>query len=161
VYGFIFIKEHVRLLPILNKNNTILLILGILSSLLVIACLLDESLRKAAFNPAYNRNHIIVSIPIGLSAFSWPLYFVSFFSRKLNFNKNVLAELNRSVLPVYIIHQSIIVVVGFYIIRYVDNGFLEFILIVLTTIIGSTLTYYFIKMFKATRFLFGLKNYIT
>jgi hypothetical protein len=159
VYGFIFIKEHVQLLPILNKNNTILLILGILSSLLVIACLLDEPLRKAAFNPAYNLNHIIVSVPIGLSAFSWPLYFVSLFSRKFNFNKKALTELNRSVLPVYIVHQSIIVVAGFYIIRYVDNGFLEFILIVLTTIIGSMLAYYFIKKFKATRFLFGLKNY--
>jgi hypothetical protein len=158
VYGFIFIKAHARLLPVLNKNNTILLIAGIISSLLLIVFLLVDPLRNAAFNPAYNLYHIIVSIPIGLSAFSWTLYFVSLFSRTFNFNSKVLPELNRSVLPVYIVHQSIIVVAGFYIIRYVDNGFLEFILIILTTVTGSILAYYFIKKLKATRFLFGLKH---
>jgi glucan biosynthesis protein C len=158
LYGFIFIKEHARLLPIIKKNNNILLILGILSSLLIIASLLNETLRNAAFNPEYNIYHVIVSIPIGLSAFSWTLYFVSLFSSKFNFNVKALSKLNSSILPVYIVHQSIIVVAGFYIIKYIDNGFFEFILIVLTTIIGSILSYYFIKMFKLTRFLFGLKN---
>ena len=158
VYGFIFIKEHAQLLPVVKKNNNVLLISGILSSLLLIACLLDDTLREAAFNPEYNRYHIIVSVLLGVSAFSWPFYFVSLFSRKFNLNNKILTGLNRSILPVYIVHQSIIVVVGFYIIKYVDNGFLEFILIVLATIIGSIWAYYFIKRFKATRFLFGLKN---
>jgi glucan biosynthesis protein C len=158
VYGFIFIKEHARLLPIIKKNTNILLALGILSSLLIIASLLIEPLRNAAFNPEYNIYHVIVSVPIGLSAFSWTLYFVSLFSRKFNFNIKALAELNRSILPVYIVHQSIIVVAGFYIIKYIDNGFLEFLLIVLVTVIGSILAYYFIKTFKAARFLFGLRN---
>jgi hypothetical protein len=158
LYGFIFTKEHERLLPIIRKNNNILLTLGILSSLLIIASLLTETLRNAAFNPEYNVYHVIVSVPIGLSAFSWTFYFVSLFSRKFNFNIKALAELNRSILPVYIVHQSIIVVAGFYIIKYIDNGFLEFLLIVLVTLIGSILAYRFIKMFKATRFLFGLKT---
>jgi glucan biosynthesis protein C len=159
LYGFIFIKENEQLLPIIKKNNNTLLALGILSSLLIIASMLIEPLRNAAFNPEYNIYHVIVSIPIGLSAFSWTLYFVSLFSRKLNFNAKALPELNRSILPVYIVHQSIIVVAGFYIIKYIDRGLLEFLLIVLTTVIGSILAYYFINMFKVTRFLFGLKNY--
>jgi glucan biosynthesis protein C len=158
VYGFIYIKEHARLLPIVRKNNNILLALGILSSVLIIAFLLNETLRNAAFNPEYNIYHVIVSIPIGLSAFSWTLYFVSLFSRKFNFNIMALAGLNRSILPVYIVHQSIIVVTGFYIIQYIDNGLLEFLLIILVTVAGSILAYYLIKPFKATRFLFGLKN---
>jgi len=158
VYGFIFIREHAKLLPVVKKNNNVLLISGILSSLLLIACLLDDTLREAAFNPEYNRYHIIVSVLLGVSAFSWPFYFVSLFSRKFNLNNKILTGLNRSILPVYIVHQSIIVVVGFYIIKYIDNGFLEFILIVLATIIASIWAYYFIKRFKATRFLFGLKN---
>jgi glucan biosynthesis protein C len=157
LYGFIFIREHERLMPVINKNKNILLISGIVSSLAVIGFLLVEELRTAAFDPEYNLNHLIVSVPIGLSAFSWTFYFVSLFSRKFNFNNRALAELNRSILPVYIVHQSIIVVAGFYIIRYVDSGLLEFILIILTTVLGSALAYYFIKMFKATRFLFGLK----
>jgi hypothetical protein len=158
VYGFIFIKEHSRLLPIIKRNNNILMALGILSSLIIIAFLLDETFRNAAFNPEYNIYHIIVSVPLGLSAFSWTLYFVSLFSRKFDFNLKILAGLNKSILPVYIIHQSIIVVAGYYIIKYIDNGFLEFILIVLFTTFISGLVCNFIKVFKTTRFLFGMKS---
>jgi glucan biosynthesis protein C len=125
---------------------------------LIIAFLLDETFRNAAFNPQYNIYHVIVSIPLGLSAFSWPLYFVSQFSQKFNFNIKILAELNRSILPVYIVHQSIIVAAGYYIIKYINNGFIQFLLIIIATGIGSILTYFFIKMFKTTRFLFGMKN---
>jgi glucans biosynthesis protein C len=158
VYGFVFVKEHERLLPIIKKNTNTLLVLGILSSISLIGFLLNETLRNAAFDPQYNIYHVIVSVPICLSAFSWTLYFVSLFSRKLNFNAKPLAELNKSILPVYIVHQSIIVVAGFYIIKYIDNGLLEFLLIVLSTAIGSILSYYFIKAFKITRFLFGIRN---
>jgi glucan biosynthesis protein C len=122
LYGFGFIKEHERLMPVIKKNENILLILGVLSSLTLIGFLLVEPLRKAAFDPEYNLNHLIVSVPIGLSAFSWSFYFVSLFSRKFNFINRALTELNRSILPVYIVHQSIIVVVGYYIIKFIDNG---------------------------------------
>ena len=133
------------------------MIVGILSSLSLIGFLLVEPLRKAAFDPEYNLNHLIVSVPIGLSAFSWTFYFVALFSRKFNTNNSALPELNRSILPVYIVHQSIIVVAGFYIIKYVESGILEFLLIIVTTVLGSTLIYLFIKKFKTLRFLFGMK----
>lgn len=158
IYGYIFSKEHSLLLPIIKKNNNILLALGIMSSLLIIVFLLDETFRNAAFNPEYSVYYVIVSIPLGVSAFSWPLYFVSLFSQKFNFNSKILAELNRSILPVYIVHQSIIVVVGYYIIEYIKNGLFEFLLIVLFTTVLSVLVYNFIKTFKTTRFLFGMKT---
>lgn len=158
VYGFVFIKEQQQLLPVLNKNRTLLLVLGIVSSLLLISFLLITPLRKAAFDPHYNWYHVIVSIPLGLSAFSWPLYFVSLFARRFNFNSKALPELNSSVLPIYIVHQTIIVVTGFYIIRYVNNGLLQFVLILLITIAGSMLAYAIIKQFRAIRFLFGLRR---
>ncbi|MCX8481178.1 MAG: acyltransferase family protein, partial [Sediminibacterium sp.] len=155
IYGFIFIKEYSRLVPIIQKIKTPLLISSILSSLLIISFLLNDDFVNAAFNPSYNIYHVIVCIPLGYSAFSWPLYFVSLFSQKFNFNMNILPELNRSILPIYILHQSLIVVGGYYIIKYFNNGFLEFIFIVLTTLIISVILYFFIKKFKVTRFLFG------
>jgi glucans biosynthesis protein C len=158
VYGFIFMKEHERLLPIIKRNNNILLVVGIVSSLLLIGCLLYEPLRNAAFNPAYNKYHLTVSLLLGLSAFSWTFYFVSLFSRRFNFNSKALPEFNRCVLPVYIVHQSIIVVAGFYIIKYVHNGLSEFVLILLAAIIGSALSYFFIKRFKLSQLLFGMKH---
>jgi glucans biosynthesis protein C len=158
LYGFFFMSAHTRLLPVVQKNHIYFLILGILSSLFLIGCLLNETLRNAAFNPTYNIYHIIVSVPIGLSAFSWPLYFVSLFSRKFNFASKPLTELNKSILPVYIVHQSIIVVIGYYILNSISNDFIAFSLIVLGTFLGSSLFYLIISKFSLTRLFFGMKS---
>ncbi|RYE56459.1 MAG: hypothetical protein EOP48_07965 [Sphingobacteriales bacterium] len=158
VYGFAFMKQHDILLPIIQKNNDIILIAGIVSSLLLICCLLYEPLRNAAFNPSYNQYHLVVSLLLGCSSFSWTFYFVSLFSRRFNANNRALPGLNKCVLPVYIVHQSIIVVAGFYLIRYIDSGLLEFILILIGAVVGSALSYYIIKMFKISRLLFGMKH---
>lgn len=158
LYGYVFISEHTLALPVLHKNGTGLLVTGILSSLLLIGCLLVPSLKEAAFHPEFSINHSIIAILLGISAFSWPLYFVNLYSRKFNKGHKLLPALNRSVLPVYIIHQTIIVVAGFYIIRYVNNGLLQFILIVSLTILLSIPFYLLVKKFRWSRFLFGIRG---
>lgn len=158
LHGYVFIKEHAQALPVLHKNGSRLLISGILSSLLLIACLLVPSLKEAAFHPAYSINHSIVAVLLGISAFSWPLYFVNLYSRRFNFSRPLLPELNRSVLPVYILHQTIIVVGGYYIIKYVPNGLLQFLLIVGLTVILAIPFYLLVKKFKLSRFLFGIRG---
>ena len=158
MYGFVFMKEHALLLPVIKRNKNILLLSGIFSSLLIIFFLMNETYRNTAFNPQYTIYHVLVSVPLGLSAFSWPLYFVSLFAQKFNFRGKILTELNRSILPVYIVHQSFIVVGGYYIIKYIDNTCLAFLLIVIFTTILSGLAYNFIKISRATRFLFGMKQ---
>jgi len=158
LYGFVFMQEHPVALPVLHKNSGRLLIAGIVSSVLLIGCLLVPSLKEAAFHPNYSINHSIVSILLGISAFSWPLYFVNLFSRRCNVSHYLLPELNKSVLPVYIIHQTIIVIGGYYIIKYTASGILQFILIVLLTALLSIPFYWVIKKFRVTRFLFGLRG---
>ncbi|RFM33467.1 hypothetical protein [Chitinophaga silvisoli] len=116
------------------------------------------SLNEAAFHPEFSIHHSIVAVLPGISAFSWPLYFVNLYSRKFNKGHKLLPELNRSVLPVYIIHQTIIVVTGYYIIRYVSNGLLQFILIVSLTILLSIPFYLLVKKFRGSRFLFGIRG---
>ncbi|WP_343671478.1 acyltransferase family protein [Chitinophaga sp.] len=158
LYGFVFMQQRVQLLSVLHRNSSWLLAGGIASALLLIVCLMVPALKKAAFHPSYSLNHVIVSILLGLSAFSWPLYFVNLFSRRFNFSNQLLPELNRSVLPVYIIHQTIIVVGGYYIIKYVGSGVLQFLLILSVTIFVSMLVYWLIKRFRITRFLFGIRK---
>ncbi|WP_440134389.1 acyltransferase family protein [Chitinophaga sancti] len=158
VYGYVFIKEHAKALPVLHKNGLRLLVAGILSSILLIGCLLVPSLKEAAFHPAYTVNHSIVAVLLGISAFSWPLYFVNLYSRRFNFSNELLPELNRSVLPVYIMHQTIIVVGGYYIIALVKNGILQFILIVSLTVLLSIPFYLLVKKFRLSRFLFGIRG---
>jgi hypothetical protein len=158
LYGYVFTSEHSLALPVLHKNGTRLLVTGILSSLLLIGCLLVPSLKEAAFHPEFSINHSVVAILLGLSAFSWPLYFVHLYSRKFDKGNKLLPELNRGVLPVYIIHQTIIVVVGFYIIHDVNNGLLQFTLIVSMTILLSIPFYLLVKKFRAGRFLFGIRG---
>lgn len=157
-YGFVYMQQHAVLLPVLHKNHRWLLVEGIVSSLLLIGCLLSPALKKAAFNPSYSLNFVIVAVLLGVSAFSWPLYFVSLFSKRWDVGNRLLPELNRSVLPVYIIHQTIIVVGGYYIIKYVESGVGQFLLIVGMTVVVSAGVYGVVRKFGVTRVLFGIKG---
>lgn len=76
----------------------------------------------------------------------------------LNKPSAVLSYLNESVYPLYILHQTIMIVTGYYIIQLNISIGLKFFLIVITTFGGSILIYeLLIKRFTPMRLLFGMK----
>ncbi|MCB0731935.1 MAG: acyltransferase family protein [Ignavibacteriae bacterium] len=80
---------------------------------------------------------------------------------KFIFNKpsKLLTYTNESVYPLYILHQSIMIIFGYYIIHLDWNVYLKFWVIVLITFGGSFLFYeLFIKRFNMMRLLFGMKS---
>ncbi len=64
---------------------------------------------------------------------------------------------NISILPVYILHQTLIIVFGFYIVSIDLNMFIKFGLIAFTAIPASILLYQLIRTNNISRFIFGLK----
>ena len=62
-----------------------------------------------------------------------------------------------SILPIYVLHQTLIIVFGFYIVQLEIPLLLQFLGIALTAIPASVLIYRMIQTNNVTRFLFGLK----
>ena len=88
----------------------------------------------------------------------WISFFIGLFMKFFNFSNDTLKELSISVYPIYLIHQTIIVVIGYYIINIDINIFLQYAIICLVTIFLSLLFYYFIlKKIPFLRIFFGIK----
>ena len=79
--------------------------------------------------------------------------------RYLNINKPILKHLNEAVYPFYILHQTVIVLIGYYVLTEtglgVYDGFLIVSLSSLVVCVGIYLV--LIRPFRLTRVLFGMK----
>jgi hypothetical protein len=89
---------------------------------------------------------------------SWILYFLSLGAKDLNVNNKVLAYSSEAVLPFYILHHTIIVCVGWFVIRW-NIGILPKFLIIVVTSFAFIMVMYelLVKPFNGVRFLFGMR----
>ena len=88
----------------------------------------------------------------------WLLAFLGFGSRFLEFNNGILKYAREAVLPFYILHQTIIVLIGFYIANWETSVMVKYITLSAFSFIVIIAIYdLLIKRIKVLRFLFGMK----
>jgi Predicted acyltransferases len=76
----------------------------------------------------------------------------------LNKQHPVLNYLNQAVYPFYILHQTAIVIIAFYVVQLTESILTKYLFTVLLSFITSVLAYHlFIRPFAITRLLFGMK----
>ncbi|WP_425391527.1 acyltransferase family protein [Ekhidna sp.] len=99
-------------------------------------------------------------ILLAFSGWLWLLSMLSLGKKYLNKPHPILAYANRAIYPFYILHQTIIIIIGYYIVTLVDEGILAKYLFVSTaSFILSVAGYeYFVRPFRVMRFLFGVKE---
>ncbi|MCP4321309.1 MAG: acyltransferase family protein [Psychromonas sp.] len=88
---------------------------------------------------------------------SWIALIIGFARKHLDHSNKTLKYCNRVVYPFFILHQTVIIVFGFYVIDWGMNGFFEFLIIVIGTFAICALLYeLIIKRVNILRLLFGL-----
>jgi hypothetical protein len=94
----------------------------------------------------------------GFNTWAWLLTFLGFASRHLNFNNDFLKYANEAVLPFYILHQSVIVIVGFFIADWNIAVFPKFLFMLVVNFAIIMVLYEFaVKRIGVLRYLFGMK----
>ena len=94
-----------------------------------------------------------------INAFSVILCICGFAKHYLNFTNKGLQYANEAVLPFYILHQTITVVIGFYVADLEWAWQIKFIILMAGTFFGAWGIYHFlIRPFNLMRLLFGLKK---
>ena len=157
LYGFIFMADR-ELITIVKDRRRMLLVTGMISSgLFLYMGATSEAMVQGYLAPEFNGIHIIISTIAVLIALSWTLFFLGWFAKAMDFNSRFLVPANISILPVYVLHQTLIIVFGYYIVALDINLFVKFVIIALTAIPASILIYQLIRTNNLTRFLFGLK----
>jgi glucans biosynthesis protein C len=107
------------------------------------------------FGTAY---YLTLLLTYGLCAWLWILAALGFGMRRLRFARPALLYLNEGVLPFYVIHQSVLLTVGYVVVRWGIPDFAKWAVIAAVSLAACALIYEFaIRRFNAMRFLFGMK----
>jgi glucan biosynthesis protein C len=104
-----------------------------------------------------SRYTLIFSL-FGLNAWLWVLTIVGLGMRYLNFYKPVLFYASQAVLPFYILHQTVLLIVGYYVTRWPIPDLAKFTVIASSSFITVMVLYEFlIRRVNILRILFGMK----
>jgi glucans biosynthesis protein C len=94
-------------------------------------------------------------------AWCWLLVVFGFGMQHLNFNTPFLKYANEAVLPFYILHQTVIVTLGYFVVQWTIPALLKFLFIMVASFTISMGLYEFlIRRINILRFLFGMKQVV-
>jgi Acyltransferase family len=94
----------------------------------------------------------------GLWAWCWVLTILGFGIKHLNLATPFLQHANEAVLPFYILHQPVLLCVGFFVVRWAIPDLLKWVIIMPTSfVIIVTLYEFLVRRFNVMRVLFGMK----
>ena len=148
IYGYIFASD-IKFRKAMEKNSSLTLIIGVISSVIGIFVYLNLSSNILIL--------ILYFLFFPLACLCWLVTILGFASKYLNKNSKHLKLLNDLVLPFYILHQAIIIMVDYYIIQLNISIILKY-LIVLSIAFGLTISLVLvIRNINVLRLLFGMR----
>jgi glucan biosynthesis protein C len=157
--GFICITQP-KLMDSLERNRRFALTIGFVSFILL------DIMRWNKIEPGHERWPFHSQLPFdafyglfAIVAWSWVLALIGYGKRYLNKTHKVLNYLNQAVYPFYIMHQTVIVILVYYIVPLPNEGILmKYIYTVgMTFFVTVGLYHLLVQPFPVMRFLFGMK----
>jgi len=145
----------------IEKNRLPALLLGILTSLLILAVTAGT-----VAGPSGNGNgsgngigvyYVVESTVWALNGWCWVTAILGFGRKHLSFNHRLLPTANELVLPFYILHQSVIVTVAYYVVGLSLTTIEKYLLIVFASFPIIAALLYPISKVNVLRFLFGMR----
>jgi hypothetical protein len=91
----------------------------------------------------------------------WPELFtlLGFAKKKFNFTNDLLKYSNEAVMPFYILHQNLLLLIVFFIVRLIISDVAKYMIIVAFTFLTIIFLYeFFIRRYVSLRILFGMKK---
>ena len=93
-----------------------------------------------------------------LLAWCWIITILGLGSRFLNFNNRFLGYASEAVLPFYILHQTIIIIVGYYVVQWSLSTAPKFFIVVGLSFVAIMAIYdLLVRRINILRFLFGMR----
>ncbi len=107
----------------------------------------------------YSLGYMGVIFVHGLRAWLWIIGILGFARSRLNFKTPFLAYASEAAYPFYILHQSVIITVAFYIVRWGVGASEKFLAVFAIALTLTCILYeLFVRRTNITRFLFGMKS---
>ncbi len=136
--------------------------LGIASALALLCMGLFLGLGQTDLIPgrAYSASYMLYQCFRGCNTWFWVLMWLGLGRKFLNFNSKLLSYLSEAAYPVYLLHQTVLVTIAFYIVRWNVGVMTKFWMISTASLVVTIALYeVLIRRFNIPRFLLGLKAY--
>ncbi len=149
-YGFLLISVKEEFWKITQENRRTYLISGLVGFTVLLFLIFgfeDSTLRHftEAFVKVFN-------------IWAWIMAIFGYAAKYLNTSSTTLSYANEAVYPFYILHQTIMILIGYYLMNLTWGLFPKFAVMTIGTFLGSWAIYEFlIRRWKLIRPLFGLK----
>ena len=134
----------------IDKNRRVTLLLGIVINVFLIILL-------ATYGEAAYADYVAISIAWPLMGWCWVTGILGYGRKLLSFNHRFLEISNELVLPFYILHQTVIVSIAFYVASWNLIAIEKYVIIVLSSFAVIFALLYPIRQINVLRFLFGMR----
>jgi len=152
IYGYL-IATNLKFKQTIEKHRIVALVMALSISVILFA---------VGFLPIRSNvspRGYLFSFLRAFDSWFWVVAILGFGGKHLNFNNRFLKYANEAVLPFYILHQTIIVTIGFYIASWDANIMVKFPIIITSSFAAIIILYeLIIRRINTLRFLFGMKT---
>jgi hypothetical protein len=160
IYGYLFASNNSFRLAT-EKHRIPALITGIITSIIIIIIFLTNYIKIIRIPGVPQFDELTFSIIFAffwpLNAFCWLIVILGFGSKYLNIDHKSRKFLNDLVLPFYILHQTVIIVIAFSLIGINIAVILKYLIVVSVSFIIVIGLVLIIRRVNFLRFLFGMR----
>ena len=130
ILGFILVKFRQHLTNSIRQLWRPILAIAFITSIIQhYLALFTDNMVKWYMTPNYHLDYIGFVALRTINSLSWVLLVYIAANKYFSRNSTLLPKLNEAVLPIYLIHQTIIIIIGFYVIEWSLSIELKFIII--------------------------------
>ncbi|HOV32712.1 MAG TPA: acyltransferase [Candidatus Hydrogenedens sp.] len=137
-----------------NKEKAFALLLGLLTMTTYL------SLIKSSFNfEKYSYSDISFYILRKFNAWFWLIWILGYGKNFLNFKSKILPYTSKMSYPFYIIHQTVIILLAYYIVQWQINIWVQFFsMVILSYILTIAIYHFLVRKNKLLQLLLGIVN---
>jgi len=141
-----------------HKYKSLGIGMALLGILIVLFTFFLDDLRKWWDFPDYSVGCIFFHIMWAITTWSWLMFFLGAGKTFLNFKNSWLSRLNEGIMPFYMLHQTIILLIGFQVIQWPIHALFKYVVISSASFVVILAIYdLLIIRFNWLRILFGMK----
>lgn len=152
IYGYLLASDRFK--RVIRKHGRIALITGVISSI-------PMTLLLTSWSVSFFRNpleHILIYIFSAFYSWVWIIAILSLGSANLGFDPKWLKEASEAVLPFYVLHQTVILTIGFYVVSLDLSIISKYLLISTLSMTTIIILVLIIRRIHLLRFIFGMRT---
>ena len=157
LYGYILLTDR-RFQHAIKKQGIVAFFVGLASFLIILATYFAGFLNTWEGTPSYSVGYMLYQVLRSVTAWSWMVFALYFGMHVLNFSSKLLEYAEEAVLPFYMLHYPLVIIIAFYIVQWDMSPSIKLLIISTISLVTTVILYdLLIRRMNFTRRLFGMK----